>query len=89
MDAPPAKSKLAIFLGLIPLSGQEKRTRRRLIHLVVTTDSLLLLALVVGFSRQWWAVGGAWLVVNIALTGWYFVLIRRAVKHGDLPRWKA
>jgi hypothetical protein len=90
VDGSPAKRKLTIFLGLVPLTANERRTRKRLIHLVASGDSLVLFAsFYVGFTRNWWAASGVLVVLNIALVAWYFVAIRRAVERGDLPRWKA
>jgi len=87
VDGSPSKSKLTIFLGLVPLSEREKQTRYRLCSLVAITDSILLfVSFFVGFSRHWWAVSGTLIFVNLLLTLWYFVLIRRAVNRGDLPR---
>jgi hypothetical protein len=90
VDGPQTKSKLTILLALVPLSEREKRTRYRLAQFVVLADILIYLGVfILAFPQQWWAVSGAWAFINIVLAAWYFVLIRRAIKRGDLPSpWK-
>jgi hypothetical protein len=77
-------SAFTIFLGLIPLSEAEKQRRRQIIRLIVIADALILL-LVALLAQNLWAIVG-WFVINMGFMVWYWLLIRAAVRRGDLPR---
>jgi hypothetical protein len=86
------KSKLTILLGIAPLTEREKQERMRLIREFVSLDGLVLIGLVFLTQIIWrhqvgpavWTCIG-WFVVNIGFGLWYFVLIRKASRRGDLP----
>jgi hypothetical protein len=78
------KGGLTLLLGLVPLTDEEKRKRRRLFRVVTYADAAVLFVLLISFSKEWWASLGGWLLINAGLLIWYFVLIRRATKEVKL-----
>ena len=80
----PTKRGLELFLGLTPLTAEQKRARRRLIRIVVYSDEALLVASILTLSKKWADVGGAWLVTNLLLLFWYFLAIQSAKRKGQL-----
>ena len=65
------------FLGTVPLSEGEMRTRRRTIRVVVYGAGAVLILFTLIFPRQWWAVAGLWFVVSMGFTTWFIILRQR------------
>jgi hypothetical protein len=80
VESSERESTLTIFLGLVPLSDEETTARRRIIRVVVYMDGAILLLLGFLFYKQSWTVVSGWILVNLALLVWYFIMIRRAAR---------
>jgi hypothetical protein len=65
------------FLGTVPLSHKEMRSRRRTIRAVVYGAGAVLILFTLIFPRQWWAVAGLWFVVSMGFTTWFIILRER------------
>jgi hypothetical protein len=70
-----------VFLGLVPLTAEEKRSRRRMIRVAIYGYGAVLLALLFAFPKYWWAVTLPWFVVGMILSTWYSSTIRKAARE--------
>jgi len=81
---PDVKSRMTILLGLVPLTSDERRLRRRLVRIAIYSYEFVTVALILLFSSHWQIVLPVSLFVSLLLLVWYFVAIRRAKKQGTL-----
>jgi hypothetical protein len=72
---------MELLLGIPPLTDEEKRSRRRLVRIVVYSDEALLLVLVLTFSKHWAEIIGSWMVINLALVASYGLYIRKSKRE--------